>query len=167
MCLNLYPLPLALPLTITEKSLVNSPLLLHLLYVHLLYVYKVPLSPLFFKLNSLSFLSLSLHVRCSNPSTIFLSVCWTHSSMPMALLYWGAQSWTQYSLIPTGFWNLLWKHNNWPNFYDQIYIFFNDIPCSVCKLSWDSYSLLLALLLDSFSNSFLSLVLRANSDTTK
>lgn len=120
MCLNLYPLPLALPLTITEKKLVSSPLLLRLLYVH---TDKVPLSPLFFRLNSFSFLSLSLHVRCSNPSTIFLFVCWTHSSMPMALLYWGAQSWTQYSLIPKGFLNRL-KHNNWPNFYDLITIFF-------------------------------------------
>lgn len=63
MCLNLYPLPLALPLTITEKKLVNSPLLFHLFYVH---IDKVPLRLLFFRLNSLSFLSLSLHVRCKS-----------------------------------------------------------------------------------------------------
>ena len=35
--------------------------------------------------------------RCSSPLNAFMALCWTHTSMSMPLLYWGAQNWTQCS----------------------------------------------------------------------
>ena len=58
---------------------------------------KIPLNLLFSRLNSPTSLSLSLYVRCSDTRTIFVALHWTHSSMSMSLLYWGAQHQMQHS----------------------------------------------------------------------
>ena len=63
----------------------------------LIYINKNPPSLLFSRLNSLSFLSLSLYVRCSCPLIILVTFCWTLSNRLKFLLYWGAQNWTHHS----------------------------------------------------------------------
>lgn len=52
---------------------------------------KIPLS-LLLRLNNPSSISLSLCVRCCSPFINFKTFHWTHSSMPVSLLYWGAHS---------------------------------------------------------------------------
>lgn len=39
-----------------------------------------------------------VYVKCSKPFIITLDICWIHPTMPMSLLHWGAQSWTQHSM---------------------------------------------------------------------
>lgn len=58
---------------------------------------KISLKLLLSSLNSSSSLSCSIHVRCSNPSVIFMAFCWTLSSVPLSLPCWGALNWTQHS----------------------------------------------------------------------
>ena len=91
---NLCLLPFLLSLNTTEKSLAPSSLLPEQVFIHM---DKIPPIHFCFWLNSLSSLSLSLYDGCSNPLIIFIALQWTFSSMPMSLLYWGAQDWTQYS----------------------------------------------------------------------
>lgn len=72
-----------------------APSLLHSHRVYILHIYRIPLS-LFSRL-SVSSLSLSSNDRCSNHLIIIMASHWTHSSMSMSLLHWGAQNWTQHS----------------------------------------------------------------------
>lgn len=53
---------------------------------------KTPLSLLFFRLDSLSSLSLCSQDRCSRPFTILVALHQTLVSIPMSLLYWGPRT---------------------------------------------------------------------------
>jgi len=79
------------PLRRVWLRLLYSP---HQVFMH---TGKIPLSLLFSRLNSPSTLSFCLYVRCSKPSVILMALSWPCPNMSMSLLYWGAQSWTQYS----------------------------------------------------------------------
>lgn len=57
---------------------------------------KIILSTLRSRLTSPSSLSLSLHVRHSTSSVIFMVPHWITSSKSLSLLYWGAQNWIQH-----------------------------------------------------------------------
>ena len=65
-------------------------------YQVFLNISKIPLSPLFSRLNKTLSCSLYSYVRCSSPLIIFMPLCWTCSSISMSLLYWGAQGCTQH-----------------------------------------------------------------------
>lgn len=86
LCSGLCPWPLVLPLGTTGKSQALS-------FSHFL----ILLSFLCSRLDSPSSHSLSLHEKCSSPLFIRVALCWTHSSMSMSLLYWGAQHWAQWA----------------------------------------------------------------------
>ena len=58
---------------------------------------RSPLSLLFSRLNSPSSFSLSSQERCSSPLIIFVALLWTHSNRSTSFLYWGLQTWMQYS----------------------------------------------------------------------
>ncbi|KAK4824541.1 hypothetical protein QYF61_016145 [Mycteria americana] len=49
------------------------------------------------RLNNYNALSLSSEERLSSPLIIFMAFLWTCSNRSMSFLYWGPQSWTQYS----------------------------------------------------------------------
>lgn len=52
----------------------------------LIHINKIPLSPLFFRLKSASFLRLPVYVTCSSPLTMSVALCWTFSSMSTSSL---------------------------------------------------------------------------------
>lgn len=51
----------------------------------------------FSRMNSPNFLKLSSEEMSSSPFTIFVALCWNHSSKFRSLLYWKSQNWTQKS----------------------------------------------------------------------
>lgn len=68
--------PLQWPWLLLRRSSPHIDLLIRSTLIHLLC-----------KLNSSSFLSLSPYVRCSSPYVIFMTICWTLSSMSISVLY--------------------------------------------------------------------------------
>lgn len=58
--------------------------------------FQVTFNLLLSRLNSSISLSL-FYVRCSNPPLVFMAFRWTHSSMPMSLLYERMQNQTQHT----------------------------------------------------------------------
>lgn len=76
----------------TEKSLSTSSSFPHDVLV---LMDKIPPVRLFFKLNSLSSLSLSIYGKCSSSLMIFGALHWTPASMSRHCLQWEAQNWTQ------------------------------------------------------------------------
>ena len=58
---------------------------------------RSPYSLLFSRLNKPNSLSLSLQERCSSPLITFVALLWTLSNSPPSFLYWGLQTWMQYS----------------------------------------------------------------------
>lgn len=70
----------------------------HQLFVH---IDKVLLSFPFSRLNTVCFLSLSSHERCSSPLILLTVLSWTHSSKSMPFLYSGAQTYKQHYKSPS------------------------------------------------------------------
>ena len=58
---------------------------------------RSPLSLLFSKLSKPSSLSLSSEGQFSSSLIIFVALLWTLSNSSTSFLYWGPQTWTQYS----------------------------------------------------------------------
>lgn len=85
----LYSSLCPLPLPVTGKGLVPLSLLPPIRF----YTYRWDiLAPSLLHTKH----SVSSYVRHSYPLIIFVTLCWTHSSMTMSLLYWGAQNSTQH-----------------------------------------------------------------------
>lgn len=78
-------LPLVLSLDITEKQPISVLQILSLQVF--IYINKIPLSPLFSRLSSPSFLGHFLYERCFIPLVIFVALCWTVSRMSVHLIF--------------------------------------------------------------------------------
>lgn len=95
LCFHVYPFPLNLLLSTTEK---NLALLFLLLSIRFLYALLRSLQAFsFLKLNNSSSLRLSSHVRCFKALIVLVAYHWSCSSMPMSFLYWGTYIMTEYS----------------------------------------------------------------------
>lgn len=94
LCSNLFPLPLLLSLGATEKSLALSSVRLPFRYLYTLIRFPWGFSFLSWTATSLPTFP---HGR-EGPSPLIIQqfLCWNLSSIPMSVLYWRAQNWTQY-----------------------------------------------------------------------
>lgn len=64
-----------------------------------IHIDKIPLSLLLHRLKNPSSHSLSLYDRYPKTFIIFMVLWWTHSSMSLSLLHWGAHYWTQHCCV--------------------------------------------------------------------
>lgn len=83
----LCPLSLFHSLNTTKKSLVPSSLSPCFRYI--IHIHKIPLRFVFSRQGCPNPPRLSSYERCSNPTTIFVTLQWTQASISMCLLMWG------------------------------------------------------------------------------
>jgi len=112
---------------------------LHSLRTHPSGIYRHwwdPLSLIFYRLSSPSFLSLSSQEGFSCPFTILMALCWTFSSMSLSVLSWEAQNWSttgvSHQLQAVGK-----PYLSWPAGNCQMVILHQHFLFQVLKLIWE------------------------------